>query len=968
MKKIIIFLFSIITSVAWAQNVKISAMPTATDLTGTTFIPIIQNGVNKKAPPNLFGAITSVSGTVNRITSTGGAAPVIDVSATFEALLGKVANPLSQFASTTSAQLAGVLSNETGTGVAVFSASPTFTGVPVAPTASLGTNTTQLATTAGVLAEITNASLGPFSTVAPGYVNLSGGTGKILFSDNTWATFGGARTITTASSIVQTDNFGTVYFNGSSPFNFTIDALTLNSQVQFINIGSATVTFVNGTATFTGSSTVASGGTAVILYRTTTAPLITGGGGGGSGTVTSVSVVSANGFAGTVATATTTPAITLTTSITGVLKGNATAILAASKGIDYAGALTPTAVKTTTYTAVVFDYVVCSTTSGGYTVTLPTAPADGSVIGVKIVAITGTNAVIVATGGTDVFNISSGGAALTLNLLDQDVILQYKTGSPGIWYIVKGDPGFTSLFATLVGSETLTNKTISTGSSMAESLLTFTDITTNNVSITKHGFAPKAPNDATKYLDGTGSYSVPAGGGGGGWVVTGNTTITGNTSQTGAFTNTFAMNGIVVTQNSLSSAWVPAIKITQGAHTAMTAATEFIGFDFDAFTWTWNSGTTATERFRYFRSPTINSTSGTATFTDAYNVYIDRPIAGTTAAFTNGPWALGLGGQIRQSTNVIAGGAGVSLNKFTTNVSGTNQPIAYEFESNSNGTGTSTAVAIAQFTFSDGGAKVARMRFASDWNSGTRNYLLMYPNNDAGVNGPMIQADSPSPATLTYANAKHVFTGIAALSATHTLVTITQPASVGGSPAAFLVSGGAHTTLAASAEAVDVDLGLNRTVQFSTGALTMQRAFVVFNPTYGFVGASTITDAATMAIADAPVAGTNATITNRWTLLLQAGNSKTFGKWVYDATITAGGTTGNQTINKPSGTVNIAAGGTTVTVTNSLCTTSSIVEAWLRTNDATARIANVVPGSGSFVVNLTAAATAEVSIGFIVNN
>jgi hypothetical protein len=50
----------------------------------------------------------------------------------------------------------------------------------------------------------------------------------------------------------------------------------------------------------------------------------------GTGTVTSVSVVSANGFAGTVATATTTPAITLTTSISGVLYGNGTAIAAAT--------------------------------------------------------------------------------------------------------------------------------------------------------------------------------------------------------------------------------------------------------------------------------------------------------------------------------------------------------------------------------------------------------------------------------------------------------------------------------------------------------------------------------------------------------------------------------------------------------------------------------------------------------------
>jgi len=56
---------------------------------------------------------------------------------------------------------------------------------------------------------------------------------------------------------------------------------------------------------------------------------------GGSGSVTTVSVVSANGLAGTVATASTTPAITLSTSITGVLKGDGTAISAASAGTDY---------------------------------------------------------------------------------------------------------------------------------------------------------------------------------------------------------------------------------------------------------------------------------------------------------------------------------------------------------------------------------------------------------------------------------------------------------------------------------------------------------------------------------------------------------------------------------------------------------------------------------------------------------
>jgi hypothetical protein len=67
-------------------------------------------------------------------------------------------------------------------------------------------------------------------------------------------------------------------------------------------------------------------------------------------------------------------------------------------------------------------------------------------------------------------------------------------------------------------SQTLTNKTIAgannTISGITEAMQSTSDVTTLNVSTTKHGYAPKAPNDATKYLDGTGAYSVPAGSGG----------------------------------------------------------------------------------------------------------------------------------------------------------------------------------------------------------------------------------------------------------------------------------------------------------------------------------------------------------------------------------------------------------------------------------------------------------------------
>ena len=82
-------------------------------------------------------------------------------------------------------------------------------------------------------------------------------------------------------------------------------------------------------------------------------------------------------------------------------------------------------------------------------------------------------------------------------------------------------------------------------------------------------------------------------------------------------------------------------------------------------------------------------------------------------------------------------------------------------------------------------------------------------------------------------------------------------------------------------------------------------------------------------------------------------------------TITPVGTTGNQTINKIAGRVNIAAAGTTVTVTNSLVTADSIVLAVAATNDTTARVTNVVPSAGSFVIN-TVATTSECAFNFLV--
>lgn len=78
------------------------------------------------------------------------------------------------------------------------------------------------------------------------------------------------------------------------------------------------------------------------------------------------------------------------------------------------------------------------------------------------------------------------------------------------------------------GTETLTNKTLTSPTlttpalgtpasgvltnctGLPEGGLTLADNTTNDVSTTKHGLAPKAPNDTTKFLRGDGSWAVPA--------------------------------------------------------------------------------------------------------------------------------------------------------------------------------------------------------------------------------------------------------------------------------------------------------------------------------------------------------------------------------------------------------------------------------------------------------------------------
>ena len=98
----------------------------------------------------------------------------------------------------------------------------------------------------------------------------------------------------------------------------------------------------------------------------------------------------------------------------------------------------------------------------------------------------------------------------------------------------------------------------------------------------------------------------------------------------------------------------------------------------------------------------------------------------------------------------------------------------------------------------------------------------------------------------------------------------------------------------------------------------------------------------------------------------QTGVDTKFGLFM-PKTITAALTTGNATIDKPSGSVNFAAGNSSLVVTNALVTTSSVIQCTVATNDATATFAKVVAASGSFTIYITAA-TAETRVNFLVTN
>ena len=181
---------------------------------------------------------------------------------------------------------------------------------------------------------------------------LNAADGKLYYKDS----LGGVTLLTDKNFVGSVTNVSVVSANGLAgtvATSTSTPAITLTTSVTGMvkangTAFSAAVAGTDFAAPTSGTSILYGNGAGGFSNVTIGAGISFVGGAlsssGSGGTITSMSVVTANGFAGTVANSTTTPAITLTTSVTGILKGNGTTMSAAVAGTDYAPATTGTAI------------------------------------------------------------------------------------------------------------------------------------------------------------------------------------------------------------------------------------------------------------------------------------------------------------------------------------------------------------------------------------------------------------------------------------------------------------------------------------------------------------------------------------------------------------------------------------------------------------------------------------------------
>lgn len=344
-----------------------------------------------QGPP---GTVTAVSvTTANGLagTSSGGSTPQLALSTTVTGVLKGNGTAISaatagtDYSVGTAVLATGIVKNTTGTGALSIAIAADF------PT--LNQNTTGTAATVTTNANLTGpvTSVGNATTIANGAVTEAKlGLTNVTTGNVTTSAHG-------FTPILPNDS--TKFLNGVGGYTAPVVNFTVGTSTTSLLIGTGTKTYTTqaglsispgqyliipsnaNSANFMYGSVTSYSGTSLVMNISQIGGsgtfadwnILVSGPPGVGGTVSSVSITSANGFAGTVANPTTTPAITVSTSITGILKGNGAAISAATSGTDYSAGTsgnTTGIVKSTTgtgalTTAIAADFPTLNQSTSG---------------------------------------------------------------------------------------------------------------------------------------------------------------------------------------------------------------------------------------------------------------------------------------------------------------------------------------------------------------------------------------------------------------------------------------------------------------------------------------------------------------------------------------------------------------------------------------------------------------------------
>ena len=229
--------------------------------------------------------------TANSFTTSGNFATTLTTTAATNVTLptsGTLATTgnLSQFAATTSLQLAGVISDETGSGALVFGTSPSFTTSIVAASATMGLFDTT-ATTVDAFGATTTLNLG-YGATAASTTNISTGAVAAATTKTVNLGTGGAASSTTNINI-GSSNGGTTTINSPTIVGAATTQALLDTVATTVNFAGAATTGnfgYDGTAASTTNLSV--GATATATTKT-----LNIGTGGATGSTTNINIGSA---------------------------------------------------------------------------------------------------------------------------------------------------------------------------------------------------------------------------------------------------------------------------------------------------------------------------------------------------------------------------------------------------------------------------------------------------------------------------------------------------------------------------------------------------------------------------------------------------------------------------------------------------------------------------------------------------